>query len=398
MAQLRSIGHLSWAFAALGVLLLSACDPASQSRADGSPPLPQVVVSTPLQKTVAEWDEYTGRFAAVNEVEVRPRVGGFLDSVNFRDGDIVRKGDLLFVIDPRPFEAELAAAHAGLAEAESRLELATRELTRASDLRRSQAVSETVLDQREQERAAAQAAVMAARAEVRQAELNLEFTRVTAPISGRVGRHLVSEGNLISGGTTASTLLTTIVSLDPIHIYFDADQAAFLRYVRMAQAGTQPSARENQSRVVLSLPDETAFEHEGRMDFLDNQLDRSTGTIRARATFSNPDLLFTPGLFARIRLLGRGQYDALMLPDSAIGTDQTRRYVFVVGDDGIPQYRPVEIGPLVDGLRVVRSGLEPTERVIVSGLQRVRPGAPVTPVEEPLADAGAPVRNAEAVQ
>jgi len=382
--------------------LLTACEPATQAGAQNAPPPPQVVVSAPVQKTVTEWDEYTGRFAAVDAVEVRPRVGGFLDSIHFRDGDIVRKGDLLFVIDPRPFEAQLAAAHARLAEAESRLTLADRELERARNLRRTQAVSETVLDQRAQERAAAQASVMGARAEVREAELNLEFTKVTAPVSGRVGRHLVSAGNLVSGGTAQSTLLTTIVSLDPIHFYFDADQAAYLRYVRLSQDGARPSSRDVQNPVVLSLPDETEFKHQGRMDFVDNQLDRSTGTIRGRAIFSNPDLVFTPGLFARIRLVGRGNYDALLLPDSAIGTDQTRRFVFVVGEDSVPQYRPVEVGPIIDGLRVVRSGLTPTDKVIVSGIQRVRPGAPVTPVEEPIAQAAADeppaIRKAEAAR
>lgn len=378
------------------IWLLAGCGADTQAAADAAPPPPEVIVSPPVQKTITEWDEYTGRFAALDEVEVRPRVGGFLDSIHFRDGDIVQKGTLLFVIDPRPFEAELAAAHARLAETESRLDLASRELERAQNLRRSQAVSETVLDQREQERAAAQALVMGARAEVRQAELNLEFTRVTAPVSGRVGRHLVSEGNLVSGGTAQSTLLTTIVSLSPIHFYFDADQAAYLRYVRLSQQGTRQSSRDFQTPVVLSLPDEAEFTHKGRMDFVDNRLDQSTGTIRGRAIFDNPDLVFTPGLFARIRLLGRGEYEALMLPDSAIGTDQTRRFVYVVGDDGVPQFRPVEIGPIIDGLRVIRDGLAPTDKVIVSGIQRVRPGAPVTPVLEPLADpAGDAPRKAE---
>jgi RND family efflux transporter MFP subunit len=368
------------------ILLLSACDPGPGAQQDaGAMGPPQVIVSPPVRKTVTEWDEYTGRFAAVEEVEVRPRVGGFLDSVNFRDGDMVKQGDLLFVIDPRPFDAQLAAARAGMAEAQSRLTLAERELARARDLRRSQAVSETILDQRSQEREAAQAVVLAAQAQVRQAELNLEFTRVTAPVSGRVGRRLVTPGNLVSGGTAESTLLTTIVSLDPIHFYFDADQTAYLRYSRLSRDGTRPSSRDVQNPVTLSLTDETGFPHQGRMDFVDNVIDRSTGTIRGRAIFSNPDLFFTPGQFARIRLQGRGNYGALMLPDSAIGTDQSRRYVLVVGDDGIPQYRPVEVGPIIDGLRVIRTGLTGEERVIVSGIQRVRPGAPVTPVLEPLA-------------
>ncbi len=373
------------ALALTSLLALAACggeEPGQQAGA--AQQAPQVVVSPPIQKTVSEWDEYTGRFAAVEEVEVRARVSGYLDSINFRDGDIIYKGDLLFVIDPRPYQAAVDAAKARVQQARSQVALAQRELGRAQDLRRTQAVSQAVLDQRAQELQSATATQLEAEANLRTSELDLEFTQVRSPVTGRVSNRLVSVGNLVSGGTAQSTLLTTIVSLDPMHFYFDADQAAYLRYVRLAQDGARKSSREAQNPVALALPDEKDFKHAGKMDFVDNQIDASTGTIRGRAIFENPNLLFTPGLFARIRLIGRGDYPALLLPDSAIGTDQTRRYVLVVDGENKAQYRPVQLGPIIDGMRVVREGLKPDERVITSGLQRVRPGQAVTPVDQPL--------------
>lgn len=370
-------------FLVAGLMALAACgrDGAQQQ---GGPQAPQVAVSTPVQKSVREWDEYTGRFVAVDRVEIRARVSGYLNSIHFKDGDVVYKGDLLFVIDPRPYEASLNAAKARLQQAQAQLQLATRELQRAENLRRTQAVSEAVLDERQQQVRNAQGSVLAAEAAVRTAELDIEFTQVKAPVTGRISQRLVGVGNLVSGGQANSTLLTTIVSLDPIHFVFDADQQAYLRYVKLARSGERASSREVDNPVILALPGEADFPHVGRMDFVDNEIDPSTGTIRARAIFSNSDMTFTPGLFARLRLVGRNEYQALLLPDAAVGTDQTRRFVYVIGENNVPQVRPVVLGPIIDGLRVVREGLSPTDRVVTAGVQRIRPGAPVTPVDAPI--------------
>lgn len=367
-----------------GLIALAGCGPGGQPA--GGPPstAPQVVVSQPVKKNVQEWDEYTGRFAAVEEVEIRARVSGYLTAVNFQDGQIVFKGDPLFVIDPRPYQAAADIARAGVAQAQSSVQLAQRELDRARDLRQTQAVSQAVLDTRSQQLQNAQAQLLAAQAQVRAAELDLEFTAVKAPVTGRVSNHRVSVGNLVSGGSAQSTLLTTIVSLDPIHFYFDADQASYLRYTRQSRSGERASSRDNPNPVILALPDEKDFVHKGHIDFVDNQIDDGTGTIRARAVFDNPDMVLTPGMFARLRLVGRPRYDGLLLPDAAIGTDQNRRFVYVLDKDNKATYRGVTTGPLIDGLRVIRDGLMETDKVVVGGLQRVKPGAAVTPVEQPI--------------
>jgi RND family efflux transporter MFP subunit len=239
------------------------------------------------------------------------------------------------------------------------------------------------LDKAVQEQRAATAAVQAAQAALRRAQLDLEFTHITAPVSGRIGRHLVSIGNLVSGGEANSTPLTTIVSLDPIYFYFDADQRAYLKYVRLDLAGQRRSSREAANPVRLALADEKDFPHPGHMDFVDNQIDFGTGTIRGRAIFDNPDLIYTPGMFARIELLGEPEHDALLLPDDAIGTDQARRFVYVLGDGNVATAREVKLGPIIDGLRVIRAGLTASDKVIVNGLQRVRVGQPVTPQTPP---------------
>ncbi|WP_154667502.1 efflux RND transporter periplasmic adaptor subunit [Niveispirillum irakense] len=375
---------------AVMLLALAGCGQSNQENG-AAQAAPQVVVSHPVQKKVREWDEYTGRFAALDEVEIRARVSGYLTAIHFKDGDTVLKGDLLFVIDPRPYQAALDAARAQVAQAKSQVTLAQRELDRASDLRRTQAVSQSVLDTRSQQLQAAQAALMAAEADARAAALNLEFTEIRSPVSGRVSNHRVSIGNLVGGGSAESTLLTTIVSLDPIHFYFDADQASYLRYQRLNQAGDRPSNRDLAHEVELALPGENGFVHKGRLDFVDNRIDPSTGTIRLRAIFENGDNGFTPGLFGRLHLVGRADYDGLLVPDSAIGTDQNRRFVMVVDGDNKVGTRPVTLGPVIDGLRVVREGLQAKDRIITAGLMRVRPGATVTPVEKPIgvADRGA---------
>ncbi|MFV3073110.1 efflux RND transporter periplasmic adaptor subunit [Niveispirillum fermenti] len=376
-----------------GLLALTGCgrggqDPQAAAQA------PQVVVSQPVKKNVKEWDEYTGRFAAVEGVEIRARVSGYLTAVSFQDGQIVFKGDPLFVIDPRPYQAVVDMARAGVAQARSSVQLAQRELDRAQDLRRTQAVSQSVLDTRSQQLQNAQAALLSAEAQQRAAELDLEFTTVRAPVTGRVSNRRVSVGNLVSGGTAQSTLLTTIVSLDPIHFYFDTDQASYLRYTRLNSMGERTSSRDGATPVELALPDEQGFTHKGRIDFLDNRIDDGTGTIRTRAVFDNPDMLLTPGLFGRLRLVGRPDYEGLLIPDGAIGTDQNRRFVLVVDPENKVVYRTVTTGPLVDGLRVIRDGLSANDRVITAGLQRVRPGATVTPMEQPVQGA-APAQGAQ---
>ena len=374
-----------------GALLASL--PGCDDKSSKGPPPPPVTVAPPSVRHITEWDEYTGRFQAVDYVEIRARVDGYLESVNFTDGQIVKKGDLLFVIDPRPYQATADSATAALAQADARLDLANRELSRAKELTRSQFGSVESQDKATQEQRAASGAVDAAGAALRRAKLDLEFTQVAAPVTGRISRHLVTVGNLISGGEANSTLLTTIVSLDPIYFYFDADQNAYLKYERLATSGLRPSSRDVANPVHLALADETDFPHEGHMNFVDNQIDFSTGTMRGRAIFDNPDLVFTPGMFARIRLIASPPHDVLMLPDEAIGTDQARRFVYLVDKDNIARYREVKLGPIVDGLRIVREGVAPDDRVIVNGLQRVRVGSPVTPGAPPAA---APAKAAAA--
>jgi RND family efflux transporter MFP subunit len=358
----------------VAILALSACGP----RPAPAPPPPKVKVVQPVSREITEWDEYTARLDAIDSVEVRPRVNGYLQSIHFQDGAIVKKGDLLFLIDPRPYEAALRHAEADVELAKSRLALARKNFTRAADLLASHAISQEESDIRESNLRQAEASLGEAQATLDAARLDVEFTRVSAPVGGRVGRKLVTEGNLINGGVgTQGTLLTTIVSLDPIYAYFDADEGALLKYSRLARTGQRPSSREYRNPVHVALADEDDFPHHGVMDFVDNQVDRGTGTIVGRALLPNPDLSLIPGLFARLRLPGSGQYRAILLPDEAIGSDQSQKFVFVVDGDSKAQYRTVKIGPLVDGLRVVREGVTPEEWIVVAGLQRVRPGGKV---------------------
>ena len=352
-------------------MLLASCG----SRPAPTPPAPKVRVVQPVARDVTEWDEYTARLEAVDSVEVRPRVSGYLASIHFQDGALVHKGDLLFLIDPRPYEAALRRAEADLQLAKTRAALAQKNFARAADLLASHAISQEESDIRQSNLRQAEAAVDEAQAVVDAARLDVEFTHVTAPVSGRVGRKLVTEGNLINGGVgTQGTLLTTIVSLDPIYAYFDADEGSLLKYSRLARLGQRPSSREYKNPVHVALADEEDFPHEGVMDFVDNQVDRGTGTIVGRALLPNPDLSLIPGLFARLRLPGSGQYRAILVPDDAIASDQSQKLVWVVDGENKAQYRPVKIGPLIDGLRVVREGLTPDDWVVVAGLQRVRPG------------------------
>lgn len=348
-------------------------------------PPPSVSVAHPVVQTILEWDEYTARLAAIESVEVRPRVNGYLASIHFADGGIVKAGDLLFVIDPRPYEAVLARARADLALAEARLDLAQKDLARAQVLLKSRAISQEEAETRAANLRQTEASTTGARAAVDAAALDVEFTRVTAPISGRVGRHLVTEGNLVvGGGSGAATLLTTIVSLDPLDCYFEVDEQAYLKYVRLGLSGKRPSSREVQNPVEIALADEEDFPHRGWMDFVDNQIDPASGTMQGRAVVPNPDLILSPGLFVRLRLPGSGVYQAVLVPDEAVASDQAQRFVWVIDAENKAQYRKVVLGPLYEGLRIVREGLSGDDRVVVSGLQRVRPGIVVTPDEKPI--------------
>lgn len=360
------------------VLGLPACSgnaPAPQAA------LPQVTVAQPLVRVVTDWDEYTGRLAAPESVEVRARVSGYLTTAAFDEGAMVRKGDLLFVIDQRPYQAALEAARATLAGAEARLELAELNAARAAELLGSRLLSQRDFDAASEERKAAAAALAAARAAVRSAELDLGFCEIRAPISGRVGRRMVTAGNYVAGGGKDSTLLTTVVSLDPIHVYINADERVYLRYQRFAESGTRPSSHNQSNAARLALSDEKGFPHEGRMDFVDNQVDPATGTVLSRAVFPNPDGVLTPGMFAKVQILGPAPYEALLVPDAAVAVDQTRRIVYVVDADNVVQARQIEPGRQEGSLRVIRSGLERGERVVIKGLQRIRPGMSVEAVD-----------------
>jgi RND family efflux transporter MFP subunit len=361
----------------LVVLALAGCGDKPPPPAAAAPP--PVTVAQPVKRTVTDWDEFTGRFEAVEDVQVRARVGGFVNSVEFRDGAIVHAGDLLYVIDSRPFEAVAEQAAGQLADARAKTELAKRELDRGLSLVQTNAVSEQVVDQRRQALQAAHAAETVAEGALKAAQLNIEFTHVMAPITGRVSRHLVTPGNLVQGSDGGSTLLTSIVSLDPIYIYFDADEATYQRNSKLWFEGKRPSSRDTPNPVQVTLTGETKPSHDGTMNFIDNRIDNSTGTLRSRAVIPNKDLSILPGQFGRVRLIGSSPYEALLLPDTAIATDQSRKIVFVVKEDNTVEAKPVILGPLDEGLRVVREGLKPEDRVIVDGLQRARVGAKVTP-------------------
>jgi RND family efflux transporter MFP subunit len=349
-----------------------------------APPPPKVTVSTPIVREVIEWDEYTGRLESTESVEVRARVNGYLQSVHFKDGQVVRKGDLLFVIDPRPYQAEVDRVSAELQLAQARLELAKSDYARAQKLLEFRAISQEEADTRAATERQAQQSVEAARANVKAARLNVDFTRVTAPISGRISRKLITEGNLINGGTAESTLLTTIVSLDPVYCYFEADERSYLKYVRLARAGKQASAREAKRPVYLALADEKTFTRKGYIDFVDNRLDPKTGTMSGRAVFTNVDLSLTPGLFGRVRLQGSSPYQAVLVPDEAVGSDQAQKYVFVMNGDNTVEYRAVQLGPLIHGFRVIRDGLRADELFIANGIQRARAGIKVTPEKQAI--------------
>jgi RND family efflux transporter MFP subunit len=351
----------------------------TNAAAQGAMPPPPVTVAAPLARRIVQWDEYTGRFEAVQHVDVRPRVSGYLDKIHFTDGAIVQKGDPLFTIDPRPYQIAVDSAKAEVLRTQALVLRAGADYARAQQLVKSATVTVRDLDQRRADFDVARAQEQSAEASQRDAALNLEWTVVTAPISGRISDRRVDVGNLVSG-TGEATLLTTIVSLDPIYFTFEAAEADYIHYVRMSQAGQRPSSRNAANPVQVRLADETGWTHNGRMDFVDNTVNARSGTIRGRAIFANKDLFFIPGTFARLRLFG-GYLNALLVPDAAISSDQAQKIVLVVGADNVVAPKSVTLGALAYGLRVITGGLKQDDKIIIGGLANpfVRPGATVQP-------------------
>ncbi|MGF1445880.1 MAG: efflux RND transporter periplasmic adaptor subunit [Pikeienuella sp.] len=343
------------------------------------PAEPPVDVAIPLQTEVIDYDVYTGRFEAVERVEIVARVSGYLDRVHFDDGALVEAGDPLFTIDQRTFKAAVARAEAQVASALATRELAEIELARAVQLAERNVGTAQEVDRTQAALAEADAAVKVAEAELLQARLDLDFTEIRAPISGRMSDAKIDEGNLVIGGTGGATLLSSIVSVDPVHFEFSASEADFLRYSRLAGSGEARTATAMTLEVAVQLMDEGGFNHPGTMNFVDNQIDPNSGTITGRAVIPNPDGIVVPGLFGRVRLPGSPEYAALLVPDAAILADQAKRIVMVVGEDRTVSARPIVTGPLWQGFRVIREGLSAEDRVVVNGVQRARPGAKVTP-------------------
>lgn len=368
----------------LATIPLAGCGSQHASEPPREAPRPQVSVTSPLQESIIDWDEYTGRFDAIESVDVRARVSGYLESIHFRDGAIVEKGDLLFVIDRRPFEAALDQAKAEREGAEARNELAKLELKRSKALLQENAISQDQYDKQLSNCRQAAAQLHAARAAERQAELNLSFAEIRSPIRGRISRKLVDVGNLVSGGSPDSTLLTTIVSLDPIYFYFDVDEHAYLRYVRLASEEMRPEIRSDGTPVFAKLTEEDNFGHKGHVDFVDSRIGAETGTIWFRATFPNPDLKLLPGLFARCRIPASAKQQALLIPGTSVGRDQAIQFVYVLNDSNVVERRTIELGPRACGLQVVRAGVTAGDRIVTKGVETVRPGARVEPVWEKI--------------
>ena len=362
----------------VALLALSGCESSSAAPSAAAPPPAAVTVAEVAHQPLRDWAEFTGRLEAVQSVEVRPRVSGYVDRVAFDEGARVKKGQLLFRIDPRPFLAEVARLSAARARVVSQLELAKANQARAQRLIDQNAIAREEFDRLSTDQAAAASDLVAATAALDAAQLNLEFTQVRAPIDGRVSRALITVGNLVS----SDSLLTTLVSDDPVYASFDTDEQTYLRYGRSTRAGGRTADGTASGNVVyMGLADEQDYPHEGRLNFVDNQVDPKTGTIRARAVFSNPDGAFTPGLFTRIKLVGKESRETVLIDDRAVGTDLGKKFVLVLKPDNTVDYRAVVLGPQVDGLRIVREGLKPGEVIVVNGLQRVRPGATVAPTK-----------------
>lgn len=364
---------------------IAGCDQTESQAQQGPPPAPQVTVAQPVKKLVADRQEYVGRFVAVDAVEVRARVSGYLDAIHFRDGQMVKKGDLLFTIDRRPFQHALEQARASLDQARANLAFADADLDRGQSLKLDSTITRQSLDQRVQAKRVAEATVKAQEAAVQQAELDLDFTELRAPVAGRMGDRRVSVGNLVTGGTSGNTtLLATIQSTDPIRLEFTWDETSYLRFLRAHKVET---GAPFDVPVTLKLIDDDGFNHKGHIDFIDNAINTSTGAIRGRAEFDNPEGVFTPGMFARIQVAMAPPSEQYLVPDSAIGTEQVRKFVYVIGEGDVATPKYVELGALVGDLRVVRSGLDDKDRVIINGLMRVRPGAKVAPKAGQIASA-----------
>ncbi|WP_445500391.1 efflux RND transporter periplasmic adaptor subunit [Microvirga sp. G4-2] len=369
MRCLRSVVVLGTVTGWLGV-----CSPVL---AQGSPAqAPPVTVAKPVVRNIVEQTDFIGRFEAIDQVDIRARVSGYLDKVHFQDGTFVKAGDLLFTIDPRPYRNALEQARAAVTSSQVRMEFAQSDLDRAEQLRRTGNITDQLYDQRRQSFLTAKAELDRAQAALRQAQLDLEFTEIKSPLSGRISRKLVSEGNLVNAN---ETVLTNVLSLDPIHFYFDVDERSFLAFSRQTHGGTKTTANGETNEVLLTLTDERLERRKGQLDFFDNRLDAASGTIRARALFENKDLFLTPGLFGRVTVGASDPYRGILLPDEAIGSDQDRRVVYVVGENNVVNLKPVRVGPRIDGYRVIRDGLTGNETLVVNGLVRVRPGAPITP-------------------
>jgi multidrug efflux system membrane fusion protein len=360
----------------LALLLLALAGCGSNAQAPSAPPPPVVKIDHPQLREITLWDEYPGRIAAVASVDVRARVDGYLDKVNFKAGDQVSKGDLLFVIDPRPYRTRLNHAQAELEQARARLDLARNNKVRAERMYKSKAISEEEYDARSKGHLEAEAAVRSAEADVGEARLNLEFTEVRSPVAGRVGRELITAGNLVKGSGGDGTLLTFIVSVDPVYVYVDVDERSALKYRRLTGAS---GSAESRIPAQLALADEAGFAHPGHIDYESPRLDAGTGTLTLRGVFPNPDGLLTPGLFTRLRVPGGVPHPALLLPDRAIASDLANRFVWVVKADNRVERRPVTLGPLSDGLRVIAEGLKPDDRVVIEGVQKLRPDQEVKP-------------------
>ena len=370
---------LGFSVSILSAALLTACSGDGQQN---MPPPPQVNVAQVVQKKVQLWDEFSGRIEAVDTIELRPRVSGYLSAVHFREGSEVKRGQRLFSIDDREYRAAVDSAKANVARAQSRVTLARTELARSERLIKEQATSQGELDQRRGELQQAQADMGAMQAAVTQAQLNLSFTTITSPINGRIGAALVKPGNLVQPG---SSLLSTVVSMDPIYVTFDGDEKVYLKYQQMSQNGQRQSSRDARNPVQVGLANETGYPHKGEMVFVDNQLNAGTGTIRAKAELKNTDGVFTPGLYARVRLLGSGEQTVMLIHEMAVSTDQDRKFVYVLGDKNATVRKDVVLAENVDGLRLVKSGLDPKDIVIVNGVRKIfYPGAPVAPITVPM--------------
>ncbi len=376
--------------------MVAACGGGPQGGAGMEFPPTPVSVAGVVSRQILDWDEFTGRIEAVDTVEIRPRVAGYLDAVHFREGAMVEQGDLLFTIDPREYRAAVDVARANVERTETRIVLAEQELARSEMLIQARAISREELEQRRSELQQATADRAGARAQLVQAELNLSFSRITAPITGRIGAALIKPGNLVSPG---ETLLTTLVSVDPVYVIFEADENVYRKLQAQMREGTALDAEEFRLPVEVGLTGDMEFPFPGELDFIDNQVNPATGTIRGRAVLPNPDGHLTPGLFARVRLFGSHEYGAMLIHDMAVLTDQDRKYVYVVGANNLAERRDVQLGDLVDGLRVVTGGLEANDRVVVNGVRKIFfPGMPLAPEVVPMSDplAGLPAASGTA--